>query len=467
MQVNLAQYVNRHDDKMGRLFWELCWLVFARLTPRWTLNRWRRLWVRLFGGRIGSGVRIHARARIWRPRNLEIGANSWISEGANLYCVAPVKIGKNAVISESAFICTAEHDVSSPKFELKCSPISIGDMAWIGARALILPGRSVGEGAVVAAQSVVTRDVPPWTIVAGNPARVIRKREITPPGSDITFVIPVKNEEINLPSCLECLAPYPHVVIVDSGSTDKTREIFERRRAGSEDHAGWEWVDFKWDGKYPKKRNWLLQNYKFKTKWVMFIDADERASEDWVAEVSERLRIADSEGDDPSVRRDAFICYYDNLFMGRMLKRGDVMHKTAILRVGHGCYEKVQEEDSWSKLDMEIHEQLVVDGQIGVIAPRLKHYDRRPLENYLAKHEEYAKWEANRYRALTPEHWKLLTRRQVMKYRHVLKWWFALGYFFVSYFGRKGFLDGRAGFWFAWYKMKYFTNIRRKILSGA
>ena len=452
-KVDLSRYVNRNVGKVRRLVWDIVWWLFAATTPRWMLNGWRSGLLRLFGARIGRGVRVNGDARVWNPKNVTVGDRSWIGSEAHLYSVAPITVGSNAVISESAFICTAEHDITSPSFELKTAPIAIGDMAWIGARAIVLPGRTVGEGAVVAAGSVVTHDVEPWTVVAGNPARVIRRREVKAPDF-LTFVIPVKNEEINLPGCLESLKDQPHVVIVDSGSTDRTKAIAAE--------YGREVVDFRWNGRYPKKRNWFLEHYAFQTPWIMFIDADERITDAWLREVEEKLRDVREVGK----RVDAFICYYDNLFMGRMLRHGDVMHKTAVLRVGKGCYEQVKEEASWSKLDMEIHEQLVVEGRIGVIWSRLSHYDRRPLENYLAKHEEYAKWEANRYDALTPEHWKQMTRRQLIKYRTIRKWWFGIGYFLVSYVLRFGFLDGVAGFWFAWYKMKYFQNVRRKIRAG-
>ena len=412
------------------------------------LHRWRNHLLRCFGAKVGRNVRVNGGARIWEPRNLSVGENSWVGERANLYSVAPIRIGANAVVSEGAFICTAQHDIASAKFELTTAPIEIGDMVWISAYAIVLPGRKIGEGAVVGAGAVVTKDVEPWAVVAGNPAHVISRREIHPMNSIITFVVPVKNEEINLPGCLDSLKDQPHVVIVDSGSTDRTREI-------AADY-GREVVDFRWNGKYPKKRNWLLENYVFKTPWVMFIDADERVTNDWVEEIQRTL----VQPDNPV---DAYICYYDNLFMGRMLKHGDVMRKTAVLRIGAGGYEPVREEQEWSKLDMEIHEQLVVRRRIGRIKARLRHCDRRPLESYLEKHEEYAKWEANRYRSLTAEQWKQMTSRQRMKYRFVPRWWFGAAYFFSSYVLNLGFLDGKAGFWFAWYKMKYFRNVRRKI----
>lgn len=81
-------------------------------------------------------------------------------------------------ISREALICTASHDVTRPDRPLTTAPITICDGVWIGARATVLPGVTIGEGAVVAANAVVTKDVPPWVIVGGNPAKIIKKREL-------------------------------------------------------------------------------------------------------------------------------------------------------------------------------------------------------------------------------------------------------------------------------------------------
>ena len=132
--------------------------------------------MRCFGARIGKGVRIQGGARIWQPWKLSIGDFSWIDGGVSLYSADSITIGANAVVSEGAFICTASHDVTSETFKLATKPITIGDGAWVASRAIVLPGVSVGEGAVVAAGAVVTHDVEPWTIVAGNPAKVVKKR---------------------------------------------------------------------------------------------------------------------------------------------------------------------------------------------------------------------------------------------------------------------------------------------------
>ena len=260
----------------------------------------------------------------------------------------------------------------------------------------------------------------------------------------MTIVVPVKNEERNLPECLENVKAFRHVVVVDSGSTDRTLEIAAK--------FGREVVQFKWNGEFPKKRNWVLRNYKFKTPWVMFLDADERITPAFCAETEETLS---------ETKCNAFICFYDNWFMGRMLRHGDVMRKTAILRLGTGEYEKI-DEHGWSNLDMEIHEHLQVEGEIGVIKARLEHHDKRSLESYYKKHEEYANWEANRYKALKGDFSKL-TRRQRIKYGLIKQLWFGFAYFCACYFLKLGILDGKSGFVFARGKWKYFSNIRRKI----
>lgn len=262
----------------------------------------------------------------------------------------------------------------------------------------------------------------------------------------LTVVVPVKNEEANLAGCLENVRGLRHVVVVDSGSTDRTREIAAA--------AGREVLDFVWNGHFPKKRNWVLRNYAFRTPWVLFLDADERLTPAFRDEVSRELASSDA---------DAYICFYDNWFLGRMLRHGDTMRKTAILRVGAGEYERI-DEDNWSALDMEIHEHLQVTGTIGTIRARLEHHDHRSLEAYRAKHEQYAAWEAARYRALKKgSGWSALTRRQRLKYGLVTRWWFGLAYFLATYVGKLGFLDGKPGWVFACGKMRYFQLIRVQI----
>ena len=260
----------------------------------------------------------------------------------------------------------------------------------------------------------------------------------------LTIVVPVKNEERNLSACLENIRVFEQVIVVDSGSTDRT--------VGIAAEFGREVVQFKWNGEFPKKRNWILRNYRFKTPWVMFLDADERLTPGFCEELARVL---------PTTKCSAFVCFYDNWFMGRMLRHGDVMRKTAILRIGAGEYEKI-DEHGWSNLDMEIHEHLQVKGEVGVIKARLEHHDMRSLDSYYKKHEEYANWEVNRYKALGGDFSKL-TRRQRVKYGLIRRWWFGFAYFCACYFIKGGFLDGKSGYVFAIGKWKYFASIRRKI----
>jgi len=268
-----------------------------------------------------------------------------------------------------------------------------------------------------------------------------------------SIVIPVKNEESNLVSCLEKLKDFDDVAIVDSGSTDRTRDICAQ--------YGRSVIDFRWDGKFPKKRNWVLRNVSLKHPWVLFLDADERMTEAFKSEIEKTL---------VSTPHNGFWITYDNWFLGRMLKHGDPMRKLALLRIGHGEYEKI-DEARWSKLDMEIHEHLVVEGSVGKLHARLEHHDQRPLEAYYARHNDYSTWEARRYVALRQSDSNVdalgtstcLTPRQRMKYR-MMRWkLFPVFYFFASYVLKGGFMDGVAGFYFAIGKMFYFYQIQSKI----
>lgn len=180
MRVNLSKYVNHHSlgSKMKRFLWAIVWTSFARYTPRWCLNGWRCFLLRIFGAKVGKRCRIYGSATIWQPANLEVGDDCWIDECTKIYCVEKIKIGGNSVVSAGAFLCGAGHDVTSPRFELVAKPIVIGECVWIASNSIVLPGVTIGDGAVVAAGAVVTSDIAPWTIVGGNPSRVIKKRVV-------------------------------------------------------------------------------------------------------------------------------------------------------------------------------------------------------------------------------------------------------------------------------------------------
>jgi len=264
----------------------------------------------------------------------------------------------------------------------------------------------------------------------------------------VTVVIPVKNEEDNLPDCLKSLNQINEVVVVDSGSTDSTRKIATKYGATL--------VNFKWDGKFPKKRNWILRNYNIETEWVLFVDADERLTENFISELNKKLK---------ENKYNGFWLTYHDYFQGKLLKYGVPMKKLALFKIGSGEYEKIDEEH-WSELDMEIHEHPIVSGNVGLIESPIIHQDDTNLHRYIARHNDYSTWEAKRYISLLKndkETWDKLTSRQYKKYNNIEKWWWAPMYFLYSYFIKMGFLDGQQGFTFAILKSIYFYNIRCKI----
>lgn len=165
------------SNRLYRATWTLTWAVFASWTPP-QLRGWRRLLLRLFGAKLNQGVNIYSSARIWSPRNLEMGAFASIGPRANVYSMAKIAIGPYAIISQDAHLCTGTHDVDDPNFQLRSRPITIGERAWVAAEAFIGPGVTIGDGAVLGARACTMRDVAPYTIFSGNPAVFLRERRI-------------------------------------------------------------------------------------------------------------------------------------------------------------------------------------------------------------------------------------------------------------------------------------------------
>lgn len=181
-EFNLADYKNRHSlkSKIARQLWNLVSVLAFRWTPEHfaVFNAWRISLLRCFGAKIGKHCVVKPSCEIWQPWNLTIGDYVALSEHVICYTVDKITIGSQTTVSRDAFLCCASHDVTSPIMELKYAPITIGSNAWIAARAIVMPGCKVADGAVVAAGAVVVNDVEPWIIVGGSPARFISKREL-------------------------------------------------------------------------------------------------------------------------------------------------------------------------------------------------------------------------------------------------------------------------------------------------
>jgi glycosyltransferase involved in cell wall biosynthesis len=279
--------------------------------------------------------------------------------------------------------------------------------------------------------------------------RLPKPMDPTSPCKDlpVTVVVSVLNEEKNLSACLSRLGRFAKVLVVDSGSTDQTCRIAAE--------FGAEVVDYGWNGQVPKKRNWVLQNHKFDTPWILFLDADEYVTEDFCDELATQL---------PETTHDGMWLSYRNFFMGRHLRHGPAFTKLALIRTGSGEHERIDEE-RWSQLGMEVHEHPVRRGSTGKIAASIDHEDFKGLESYINMHNEHSSWEAKRYAKLVEAGQSGFTRRERRKNGAIRKWWLAPGYFLVSYFCRFGMLDGFPGFGFAMLKCIYFFQIRLKIIE--
>lgn len=263
----------------------------------------------------------------------------------------------------------------------------------------------------------------------------------------ITVIVSVKNEELNLPKCLSLLSNFDEVIVVDSNSTDETPNIVKSFE--------YKFINFNWNGKFPKKRNWTLENVKLNNDWVLFLDADEFLTKNFINEISEK--IIDS-------KFSGFFIYYNNYFLGKEQKFGLKMRKLALFKKQEGRFEKI-DEDSWSNFDMEIHEHPIINGEVGKIKNTIIHNDYKGLEHYIAKHNEYSSWEANRYLNIKNSDNIKLTFRQKVKYKFINSGFLPLIYFIYTYILKFGFLDGKTGYLFAKFKSNYFLQIQTKLIE--
>jgi putative colanic acid biosynthesis acetyltransferase WcaF len=174
--VDLSIYDNSDFDRGASLWKEASWVavraLFFQTAIPWP-SRLRVTLLRLFGAKIGHSVVIRANVNISFPWRLSIGDHVWIGEDVGILSLAPVTIESNVCISQRAYLCTGSHDFRREDFRLKVAPIIVRTGSWVAAASFLGPGIEIGPGAVVSAASVVFENVPPNTLVQGNPASVI------------------------------------------------------------------------------------------------------------------------------------------------------------------------------------------------------------------------------------------------------------------------------------------------------
>ncbi|MCL4374407.1 acyltransferase [Patescibacteria group bacterium] len=179
-RLTAAQFFTKVKARLLMINLELCLLILHGV-GHLPFHHLRRFFYRLAGLRLGSGSTIHMGARFYQPNQIEIGHDTILGEKIVLDGRAPLKIGSHVDIASAVMIYNAQHDVNDPDFSQVNQPVTIGDYVFVGPRSIILPGVTLGTGAVVAAGAVVTKDVPPYAIVAGVPAKIIGERRIKNP----------------------------------------------------------------------------------------------------------------------------------------------------------------------------------------------------------------------------------------------------------------------------------------------
>jgi putative colanic acid biosynthesis acetyltransferase WcaF len=166
------------SHRLKYALWTLVWASLYRTTPK-PLYRWRILLLRCFGAKILGRCYVASSSKVKFPWHLTMHDRASLGDHCEVYNLGHVHLGERVTIAQHVYLCAGTHDLSKSSLPLVVGDINIGADVFVGAKALILPGVNLGEGSVVGAGSVVTKDVEPWTIVAGNPARPIRKREFT------------------------------------------------------------------------------------------------------------------------------------------------------------------------------------------------------------------------------------------------------------------------------------------------
>lgn len=262
--------------------------------------------------------------------------------------------------------------------------------------------------------------------------------------SKISVIVLTKNEEAGLGHTLERLQAFEDLIVVDSSSDDRTVEIAEEHGARV--------VNFTWDGKYPKKKQWALENAGAANHWILLLDADEFPSGALIRE----LHGLESGLDD-----GVYAAYDINLlyrFGGRYLRHGHVVTKRSLLDVRRAGFPEVNDLAAPGIREVEGHYQPEADGAIGKLNGRIVHDDRDPVSSWFARHNRYSDWEA--HLRMSPDARRDIARRRTAKGRVFDAVPFKPVLFFVyAYVAKAGFLDGRAGLDYATALATYYWQI--------
>ncbi len=163
-------------NRLARLLWGMTYVLLYRYSPR-PLHAWRAMLLRLFGAKLGPKCHFYAKGRIWAPWNLVCEDRVSLADDAELYNPSPFFLGSHAIVSQGAYVCGATHTYNDPDFPLVSAPMRLGAYSWVCARAIVSPGVNIGAGAILGLGSIATRDLEPFGVYAGVPAKKVKERE--------------------------------------------------------------------------------------------------------------------------------------------------------------------------------------------------------------------------------------------------------------------------------------------------
>jgi putative colanic acid biosynthesis acetyltransferase WcaF len=162
-------------NRLARACWAIIYLCLFRFSPA-PFHAYRRMLLRLFGAHLAKDARVYPSCRIWAPWNLKMGCGTTLGPNVICYNVQRVELRTRSCVSQNSHLCTASHDYESVDLTLIGAPITLHPNAWVAADCFIGMGVEIGEGAIVGARAAVFRNVEPYTVVGGNPARVLKRR---------------------------------------------------------------------------------------------------------------------------------------------------------------------------------------------------------------------------------------------------------------------------------------------------
>ena len=276
---------------------------------------------------------------------------------------------------------------------------------------------------------------------------------------DLTVIVPVKNEIEHISRCLTpIIGKVAQIIVVDSGSTDGTVEYCRSLEQV-------ELLNFNWNGEWPKKRQWVLNNYEIKGSWTLLLDADEVISEPNLREINKAIS---------KNKIGAFWVPFDVYFGNRLLRYGDSrLYKMSLFRTGSSGYVRQVDDDS-SNLDMEVHEHLQYNGSLEVDKLKLPvaHYSVHSLSRMILKYNDYSDWEVKKYysnRSLNKQrHLTNQAKFRKMAKRNLIRLPGAdRFYFYYLFIIRLGFIDGLNGYHRAKLQSQQIWMIQAKIWERA